>query len=93
MGRRGTLSNHSILMSLLKDLQLPVLSLRRLLRSLLIYYPKRARNPQYALSLHSKHVRKPRYSSLLYPNHTRKPLCFHLLLYSLQASCRPINGS
>jgi hypothetical protein len=47
-------------MSLLKDLQLPVPSLRRPLRSLLLMYdPKRARNPQYAFSLHPNHVRKP----------------------------------
>jgi hypothetical protein len=59
IGRRGTLSNHSVLMSLLKDRQIPVLSLRRLLRSLLMYDPKRARDPQYALSLHPNHVRKP----------------------------------
>jgi hypothetical protein len=58
MGRRGTLSNHSILMSLIKGLQLPVLSLRGLLRSLLMYDPKRARNPQYAYSPHPNHVRK-----------------------------------
>jgi hypothetical protein len=89
-------------MSLLKDAQLPVLSRRRflLLLLLLMYDQKRSRNPQYALSLHPNHVCKPIYSPLLlYPDHLQKPLCFHLyhvfhiLLYSLRASCRPINGS
>jgi hypothetical protein len=93
---RGKLYRHSILMSLLKDLESPVLSLRRLLRSLLlIYNQKHARNPQYGLSLHPNHVRKLLSSSfLLCPNHLLDHLLDHLLLpYSPRASCRPINGS
>jgi hypothetical protein len=58
-------SNHSILMAFLKDLQSPVLSLRRLLQSLLVIY-----NP--------KHVWNPRCTLSLYPNHVRKLLCSSL---------------
>lgn len=92
---RGKLSSHSILTSLLKDLQPPVIGL-------LIYNPKHVRNPQYCLSLDPNHVHKLLCSSLLYPNrllnlldhllnHLR--LLHLLLLYSPRASCRPINGS
>ena len=101
-GRRGKLSNYLILMSLLKDLQLPVLSLQRLLRSLLlIYHPKHDLNPRYALSLYPNHIRKPLSLSLLYLNHILchllhllyllRLLYYHRLLSSPQASSRQIN--
>jgi hypothetical protein len=100
-GIRGKLSSHSTLISLLKGVQSPVLSLRRLLRPLLLIYDaKHARNHLYALSLYPNHVRQPLSSSLLYPNYGWKPLCFYLLdllhppflLPSLRASCWRING-
>jgi hypothetical protein len=72
---RGKLCSYSILMSLLKDLQPPVIGVRRLF--LLIYNPKHVRNPQYSLSFDPNYVRKLPCSSLVYPN---RLLDHHLLL-------------
>jgi hypothetical protein len=96
IGIRGTLSNHSMLISLPKDLpkdqQPPAPSPQRPLSSLLKYTPKFIQNPQYALSPHPNHAPC---SFLPYPNRLNHllNLLHPLFLYGPPDSCRPTNGS